>query len=192
MNVAAEVLINAARETELAKYKQLYREVERYRMSDTRFKEATGSIKGWLGGTILDVSCGRGEMLEHYRKRFRLVTGTETTSQLCDNQTIFQAMGHALPFLDKQFDYATCWDVIEHLVPGDEQLMWNEMERVASDGLAFSINNLTNNPRLSLGHSLHINIHSYVEWDRMVRERFPDAAIVWHKKCSSPIWVLDF
>ena len=94
-------------------------------------------------------------MLEHYQGRFSHIRGTETTAQLCDGYGVLQAMGHALPFRDKQFDYATCWDVIEHLVPGDEQLMWDEMERVASEGLAFSINNLTNNPRLSLGHSLH-------------------------------------
>ena len=161
MNVAAEVLLNADRETELAKYDQLYRKVDRYRMSDKRFSEATGTVKHWAGGSILDVSCGRGEMLEHYRKRFRLVTGTETTSHLCDGVSVYQAMGHCLPFVDKQFDYATCWDVIEHLVPGDEQLMWDEMERVASRGVAFSINNRMNNPRLSMGHSLHINIHTY-------------------------------
>jgi ubiquinone/menaquinone biosynthesis C-methylase UbiE len=160
-------------------------------MSDKRFKEATGSISGWLGGSILDVSCGRGEMLNHYRKRFHPVRGTETTEQLCDGHTVLRAMGHALPFRDRQFDFVTCWDVIEHLVPGDEDLMWNEMERVASVGLAFSINNLKNNPLLSLGHSLHINIYPYVEWNKMVMERFPKAAITWLKECSSPIWVLE-
>jgi ubiquinone/menaquinone biosynthesis C-methylase UbiE len=185
--------IEAERDIEIAKYEQLYREVERYRMSDTRRSEASMAVSGWAGGSILDISCGRGEMLEYYKRSFYPVHGTETIEQLCDGETVKQALGHALPFVDGEFHYATCWDVIEHLVPGDELLMFDEMERVACKGLAFSINNLQNNPRLSLGHSLHINIKAYPEWDRLVRARFPQAVdITWASRCSSPIWVVTF
>ena len=182
--------IDVARGAEVEKYRGVYRDHPNYRMSSVRMGEATAAIEHWRGKGIVDIGCGRGEMLTVYSDLgLDPVSGTETIPQLCDQDGVSQAMGHALPFYDDSLDYATTWDVIEHLVPGDEYLMWAEMERVSRKAVAFSINN---HPSNSLGVELHINVKPYAEWHEIVCTRFPGSEITYHPHLTSPIWVVTF
>ena len=102
---------------------------------------------------------------------------------------LVQGYAHDLPFDDDSFDFAICWDCIEHLTPGDEVLALAELKRVARKKVAFSIALRPSKAKWK-GKQLHINLRPESEWDDIVESLFPDTHIEKPANKHSPIWIV--
>lgn len=184
--------IDAARAVEHAKYVRAYSMNENYRMGERRKIDAMHDLEALPNrGSYLDVSCGRGEMLEAAsRFGFSPVRGTEIVPELVGGQ-VERAEVHALPFTDRSFDVVTMFDVIEHLIPGDDRAACEEMARVARQHIIITANNRPSFNKA--GDDLHINKRPYEEWDRLFREWFP-GTVTWikgNRAYVSEAWRVD-
>ena len=182
----------SAREIEHQKYIACYRDLWSYKMGGRRMQETSCELKAIpVRGAYLDVSCGRGEMLDlAIGMGFSSATGTEIVPALIDGKRVLRAEVHELPFADKSFDVVTMCDVIEHLIPDDDMLACLEIARVARRYALLTASNLPSiNPQTK--QDLHINKRPYEEWDRLFREWFP-GAVTWLKGgYVSEIWRID-
>lgn len=172
---------DAARKLEHEKYHRAY-EADRYRMGGARKADAEQDLAELtVRGSYLDVGAGRGEMLDWAEKLgFEKVVGTEVVPQLLANDArLVPAEGHKLPFPDNSFEVVSMFDVIEHLLPGDEELVCRELLRVASHHVLLTANNRPS--KNHKGEDLHINIREYTEWDALFREWFAGCAVDWKK-----------
>jgi len=186
-------IMDTVRAAEQAKYDVAYK-LPNYRMGDRRMVDAIKDLRDLpCRGTYLDVGCGRGEMLIHARELgFTSYKGTEVVADLIDGSTVVEAQGHDLPFPDDAFDVVSLFDVIEHLPPGDDELVCRELHRVARRHVVLTANNRPS--RLPSGEDLHINIRAYDEWDRMFRRWFDGALITWlseQRQYVSEGWRVD-
>jgi ubiquinone/menaquinone biosynthesis C-methylase UbiE len=188
------MITEEARAAEHAKYVDVYAKQPAYRMKVQRRADAVNDLKRLrTRGAYLDVSCGRGDMLtEAIRLGFSPVHGTEIVPQLIDGQRVVRAEVHSLPFSDKSFDVVTMFDVIEHLIPGDDEAACREMVRVARKHIILTANN---RPSFSkAGADLHINKRPYPEWDRLFTKWFAPGAVTWikgHRHYVSEAWRID-
>jgi ubiquinone/menaquinone biosynthesis C-methylase UbiE len=181
------------RSIEHAKYVQIYAQRPRYRMGQERKADAVNDLEALPArGSYLDVSCGRGEMIrEALRLGFLPCHGTEIVPQLVDGVTVVRAEVHALPFADKSFDVATMFDVIEHLIPGDDERACRELARVARKHVLLTANNRSSS---KTGVELHINRRPYETWDRLFTKWFAPARATWIKGARnyvSEAWRID-
>jgi SAM-dependent methyltransferase len=184
-----------ARQAEHAKYGKAYA-IESYRMGGARFTDALRNLADLpCRGSYLDVGCGRGEMLrEAARLGFEPVRGVEVVPDLVDGARVIHAEAHALPFAEKSWDVVTLFDVIEHLIPGDDEAVCRELVRVARRHILITANN--HESTLPDGTVLHVNRRPYAEWEGLFAEWFaPSAASV--AACDnvayerSPMWRID-
>jgi SAM-dependent methyltransferase len=184
-----------ARDAEHAKYVKAYT-IETYRMGGARYTDAVRQLAELpCRGSYLDVGCGRGEMVrEAMQLGFAPVCGVEVVPNLVDGRRVIYAEGHALPFLDRSWDVVTLFDVVEHLLPGDDEAVCRELVRVARRHILITANN--HESTLPDGTVLHINRRPYAEWERLLAEWFaPGAAAV--TACDniayerSPMWRVD-
>jgi ubiquinone/menaquinone biosynthesis C-methylase UbiE len=181
------------RAAEHGKYVRAYRN-PRYRMKAERMADAVADIRALpTRGAYLDVSCGQGDMLEAAASLgFAPVRGTEIVPKLIDGKRVVYAEVHALPFADKSFDVATMWDVIEHLIPGDDRRACHELARVARCHVVLTANNRPSFNKQ--GEDLHINRRPYAEWDALLREWFFPGRVTWIKGARhyiSEAWRID-
>jgi ubiquinone/menaquinone biosynthesis C-methylase UbiE len=169
-----------ARRAEHAKYERAYRQ-PRYRMKAERRADAVADLAALpVRGSYLDVGCGQGDMLDEALKLgFSLVKGTEIVTALIDGARVVRAEVHALPFPDKGFDVVTMFDVIEHLLPGDDELACRELARVARHHVILTANNRPSFNKA--GDDLHINRRPYDEWHRLFCRWFAPAQVTWIK-----------
>jgi SAM-dependent methyltransferase len=188
------MIIDQARAAEHAKYVDVYANQPKYRMKAERRADAVNDLTRLrTRGAYLDVSCGRGDMLrEAIALGFDPVHGTEIVPQLIDGKRVVRAEVHALPFSDKSFDVVTLFDVIEHLIPGDDEVACREMARVARRHIILTANN---RPSFSQsGADLHINKRPYEEWDQLLTKWFAPARVTWikgHRHYISEAWRID-
>jgi ubiquinone/menaquinone biosynthesis C-methylase UbiE len=188
------VITDDARSAEHAKYVNVYAKQPNYRMKGQRRIDAANDLRGLPSrGSYLDVGCGRGDMLAEAKALgFDPVHGTEVVPQLIDGLRVVRAEAHALPFPDKSFDVVTMLDVIEHLIPGDDEAACRELARVARRHIIVTANN---RPSFSkAGADLHINKRPYPEWDRLFTNWFAPASVTWIKGPSryvSEAWRID-
>lgn len=185
--------IDAARAAEHAKYNRAYGMNPNYRMGEKRMVDAVNDLRALpCRGAYLDVSCGRGEMLVAAEGMgFCPCHGTEIVPALLDGERIVRAEVHDLPFGDRSFDVVTMFDVIEHLIPGDDRAACEEMARVARKHIIITANNRPSFNKA--GDDLHINKRPYEEWDRLFREWFP-GAVTWikgNRAYVSEAWRID-
>lgn len=168
------------------KYEKCY-DLETYRMGPARLHEALHDIGHFQAkfdepaidgngsivrpATYLDVGCGRGETLIEARKRGIDAWGTEMVDQLiADDEQIVYGELEGLPFDDHVFDYVTCYDVLEHLIPGREQVALDQLGRVCRKQLIISTNNRPSH--LPDGTDLHINKRECKEWQQDIHNRW--------------------
>lgn len=185
--------IDAARAAEHAKYHRAYALNPNYRMKKERMADAVADLAALpCRGTYLDVSCGRADMLDAAeRLGFSSVQGTEIVPELIDGDRVIRAEVHDLPFGDRSFDVVTMFDVIEHLLPGDDQAACKEMARVARQHIIITANNRPSFNKA--GDDLHINKQPYEDWDRLFREWFP-GTVTWikgNRAYVSEAWRVD-
>ena len=170
------------------KYEKSYRSSD-YRMKGLRLKYAAHDVGTMTPGSLyLDVGCGRGEMLDVAESIGVIACGIETVPDLCDGTRVLHGDICALPFADDAFDYVTCYDVLEHILPGEEQTALDELRRVCR-GVVF----LSTNDRRSVlpdGTELHVNRRSRVDWHTDIIARWPAAEFSlaegrdWHWRCQ--------
>ena len=185
----------AARLKEKAKYESAY-QMPNYSMGRARQLDAITDLTNAMpeGNRVsyLDVSTGRGEMLGHARNLgYTNVQGTEMVDDLT-GENVVQAFVHDLPFNANSFQVVSLFDVIEHLLPGDDEAACKELARVASDVVILTANNRPSHNKQ--GDDLHINIREYAEWDSLFRQWFKGAQVEWLGKRNyvSETWVIRF
>ncbi len=154
------------RSSEVAKYVTCYLKSS-YRMGRRRVQRAREDIQSIPeGSTYLDVGCGRGETLEMASQRGLIPFGVEIVPELCDGVVVVRSDITDLPFDD--FDYVSCYDVLEHLVTSDVDAALNELFRVAGKVLFIT----TNNKRSHIGElELHLTRKPREWWEEEFSKR---------------------
>ncbi len=99
------------------------------------------------GKNILDIGCGYGWFEKNaLLNGVKQICGMEISYEdlitaktyVKNNRCIFIASSAIkLPFTECSFDTVVCWDVIEHLPPNTESLMYSEISRVLKPGGVF-------------------------------------------------------
>jgi len=166
------------RQREYRKYDEAYRDLK-YAMGLCRTRDAKRDLLDVpCRGTYLDVGCGRGEMIDYAKSiGFSAYFGTEVVNYLIDGHRVVYGEAHKLPLPERSIDVATLFDVIEHLVPGDDFLACQELRRVTRKHVLITANN--RDSKLPDGTQLHINKRPYEEWDSLFREWFEGAKVAW-------------
>lgn len=182
--------LTAAQKAEIAKYDMAYSH-DNYRMGASRRTAAESVLlEVGAGGGYLDVGCGRGEMLDFAAQMgFDPVCGVETCPRLLGGRVI-EAPAWDLPYEDNAFEVVTLFDVIEHLLPGDDERACREMARVASRAVVLTACNRSSKV---CGVELHVNRRPYEEWDRLFRQWFPGEVTWWSggRGIISETWRID-
>lgn len=95
---------------------------------------------------VLDVGCGRGEILRHVQRLGARAYGIDYASvavhishQIVDRHAerqigVYQANARQLPFLDNRFDRVLMLDIVEHLYPAELHKALLEVRRVLKPG----------------------------------------------------------
>lgn len=160
----------AARKAEQDRYAICYQH-HTYGMGHNRKHDCMRMLESVSGKNYLDVGCGRGEMLDYAEGLGYSVQGVEAVPYLTDGSRVIKADAHALPFADKAFDVVAMLDVIEHLLPGDDEAACRELCRVSR---GFVLLTASNKPSIcpDTGFDLHVNKRPYQEWDGLFRKWF--------------------
>ena len=163
--------VTDAQQVEIDKYAVCY-EMPYYRMSDERRVPSVETLAElpWRG-SYLDVGCGRGEMLQAARDLgFKCVQGTEVVPELIKaGPGVIEALAWDLPFQSRTVEVVSMFDVIEHLLPGDDEAACREIDRVADRAIIITANNHESQLH---GVQLHVNRRPYLEWNRLFRKWF--------------------
>lgn len=156
-----------AQYAEVKKYERIYTELNDYRIGKARKISIRNLLQGLGPGSYLDVGCGYGTTMQMARDLGHFpVRGVEVVEKLCNDDVVL-ATAWDLPFDDGSFDYVAMWDVIEHLLPGDDELAIREMCRVARKAVMLSAADYHSE---RLGQSLHINCRRPDEWKALLEE----------------------
>jgi SAM-dependent methyltransferase len=176
---------------EIDKYRRIYAVHEKYRMAPPRLKNFGDAVRDlpWRR-SYLDIGCGRGEMLALAQEAgFRRVAGVEVVDALVSDQ-VTKAPAWDLPFEAKTFEVVTMFDVIEHLLPGDDEAACREMLRVASKSILVAANS---NSSVWQGIELHCNQRPPDVWDGLFREWFT-GRVTWLRQKTfngTELWRID-
>lgn len=121
------------------------------------------------GIRVLDIGCGRGEVVLHAAKRGAKAVGVDYSADCLDLTTQTLQLGSEatrarvtlvcadavdLPFEDKVFDRALMLDIVEHLHPWQLRLALAEARRVLADDGYLIIHTLPNRWALRYGFPL--------------------------------------
>jgi SAM-dependent methyltransferase len=178
-----------ARQAEVQKYRDVYGRHSQYRMSEGRLSAMTKTIAG-LGGSFLDVSTGRGELLAAAEAAgFGPVQGTEAVPELCDGKRVVHAEIHSLPFPAAAFDVVVCVDVLEHILEPDIEPGLRELERVTKGTLILAA---ADYPDLWDGIDLHPSARPYADWHQMFC-RVLSGKVTWAGQTpTSEVWRIEY
>ena len=149
------------RALEQAKYVDAYLHPD-YGMGLQRKAQAELLLAGLPRGSYLDVGCGRGEMLaEAGRLGFNPVRGVEIVPDLVDDERVVHGEAHEIPFKTGAFDVVSMFDVMEHLIASDSELVCRELERVSRKAVVLTVANYSH---VYYGVELHITRRPYDDW----------------------------
>lgn len=178
--------LNALRQAEIDKYSVQYRS-HGYAMGDARKAAAAREIEELAHHTsLLDVGCGRGEMLTIAESLGLMVQGVEVVPALLNPPRVVGGLAWDLPFPDKSFDIVTMFDVMEHLLAEDSERVCKELARVARKAVLLTVANFSHKVD---GVELHITRRPYDEWDADFRRWFT-GQVEWrpNRKSISETW----
>lgn len=180
--------LDQARAAEIAKYSVQYQS-NNYGMGDAR-KRAAQLELGELRGchSLLDVGCGRGEVLTMAETLGMEARGVEVVEGLIHPPRIVAGLAWDLPFPDQSFDVVTMFDVMEHLLAEDSERVCRELARVASKHVLLTVANFSH--RLD-GVELHITRRPYQDWDADFRRWF-SGTVEWrpNRDSISETWLV--
>jgi ubiquinone/menaquinone biosynthesis C-methylase UbiE len=164
-------------EKERKKYIDTYK-ISAYKMGDKRKHHAVSILKTWPPSSYLDVGCGRGEMLDEANNLgFSRSVGVEIVPELIQaREDVMAGDGANLPFVDREIDYVSMLDVVEHIPDEDIYDVFRELGRVSNIKILLCIANFRSVMR---GVELHINIKSYKEWNDILIREFPEWEVKW-------------
>jgi SAM-dependent methyltransferase len=175
------------RQKEIDKYRKVYQR-EDYRMGSARLHSMSLYLSKY-SGSLLDVSCGRGELLGVARNLgFNPVYGTEAVPELC-NTYVMLATIDELPVSSQSFDVVTCVDVIEHILEDDILSGLKELERVTKKTLLISA---ADYPDIWDGHDLHVSARPIDEWDAMFKQVFTGKVERLGPTSTSELWAVHY
>lgn len=126
--------------------------------------------KNWGNGTydyvkelgitsLVDVGCGRNDFVKWAVSQGINAVGVDIACPLAD----FVCSANALPFKDKEFEYITSFDVMEHLIPEEIDDTLDEFFRVASEGFLFAISYKQSHNEI-FGQDLHFTVKEKKWW----------------------------
>ena len=161
-------MLSKQQQAEVDKYCGVYR-LDNYAMGAARKACAVENLKSVAPTSYLDVGCGRGEMIAASKELgFDVSAGAEVVDYLTGGDVV-NAPAWDLPFKDGAFDVVSIFDVIEHLLPGDDEKACRELDRVAAKHVFITAANYSS---CSLGVELHVNKRAYADWDQLFKEWF--------------------
>ncbi len=163
-------------------YQRIYDDPE-YRMGQSRKNVASYALSNIEPGSLLDVGCGRGEMLSIAQNMGFSAAGGEASIPMTDGARIFEGRAQAIPFPDKSFDVVTMFDVLEHIPEADILSVLSELQRVARKHIIITASNL---PSYHKGRDLHITKNDYPFWDEIFK-RFFDGVVTWQQTPRSNV-----
>ena len=109
--------------------------------------------------SLIDVGCGRNNFVQWAREQGIEATGVDIASGKAD--VICPA--HSLPFADKQFEYLTSFDMMEHILPQEVDEVLDEFNRVTSKGFLFHIAYRESRVKV-FGKQLHLTVEPESWW----------------------------
>ena len=119
--------------------------------------------------SLLDVGCGHNAFVQEIKNLgIEKAIGVDFACKSADK--IADILD--LPFTDKEFDFLTAWDVLEHLLPDQIDLALLEMQRV-SNRFAFTIAYdyaSTPPPKKFSGHNLHQTVKEPEWWKEKIEK----------------------
>ena len=118
------------RDEALSWYQDIYDDPD-YKMGLSRKNVATFALDNVPCGTMLDVGCGRGEMVRIAQNMGFDAFGIEASRKMCDDMKVFFGTAQNIPFDDNAFDVVTMFDVLEHIPEQDIAQVLSELNRVA-------------------------------------------------------------
>lgn len=152
--------------------------------------EAMRRVLHGLSGSLLDVSCGRGELLTAAAELgFAPVQGTEAVSALCDGKRVVEAQIHSLPFPDAAFDVVICVDVLEHILEPDVVPGLLELQRVTRGTLILAA---ADYPDVWDGINLHPSARPYPAWHEMFCRILSGKVRSAGKTPTSEVWSIEY
>jgi len=160
----------ATRESEAAKYATMYKEGD-YGMPAHRLAGIRDILADRPGTALLDVGTGRGETLLVAREcGYTIARGTETVPALLNDNVTYGLLPD-LEVLDDAYDTVTCFEVIEHLLPGDVIPALLKLERIARKRVIVSLATASD---MRSGIELHPSWKPEVVWDALVAALWGD------------------
>lgn len=171
------------------KYIRAYK-LSNYRMGDQRWNAAKADVE-WAEKhgcqSLLDVGCGRGEIVNLACQFGMYGAGTEIVPTLTNAKNIVECDSTNLSrfFDSRSFDAVTCFDVLEHIPAGDDIKSLLLFAEIANRCVIVTANN---KPSHNGDDDLHINIRPYDEWDHLIRECLSGFSVYHIKNTYSPTW----
>jgi ubiquinone/menaquinone biosynthesis C-methylase UbiE len=122
-----------------------------------------GILKDWKPKSVVDIGCGTNEFIKEtlwkcFPHLHDKMVGVDFACPLAD----LNACATALPFTDKQYDVLTAFDMLEHLLPAQVELVLAEFARV-SHRFIFSISYVPSNTKWK-GENLHPTVRVEEWW----------------------------
>jgi len=148
------------RDTEKLKYRKAYQDPD-YRMGERRREVLTELLRTLPVGSLVDVGCGRGELLMDAQVMGWETLGLEVVPDLalCQDVELIDGL-HELPMEAASVNLAVCADVLEHVTEEDSLAGLEELVRVSSDWVLVTVAWF---PHVHRGVELHVNRHP-MEW----------------------------
>ena len=137
-----------------------------------------------IGGSLLDIGVGTGELVELEKHKFDRVYGIDMSKESIDlcsrrfeedqNITLIQSDITALShyFKSGQFDCVTCLDILEHIDLKECKKTLSTIMDLLYDGgkFIFTGPGLREKVRIRLGRSYHVHSHSSYGWERILKQ----------------------